>query len=265
MLGACTSTSTTTKQSTTSIPVESKATTADEIRRVNDELCRLAGICKTLYAEGTITMRDGESSQSGQFTLRSKRSNAGGDSLSMIVSGPFGITAAKFLGSSNEFNFYNAIEGEHYQGKPDAKTLEKLTGMRGISLGLLNDVLYGVSPLRLQESELTTVRTEPIDAERSRMVICRPGEHCTEAVVYRENASGVRIISYERWNRIVDGQSLPNLRPDLIVKYSGMIDNTTFTLPNLITASSGSQTLELEYNQAQENKTDMNVKIKMPQ
>ncbi|MBS1904036.1 MAG: DUF4292 domain-containing protein [Bacteroidetes bacterium] len=265
-LAACTSTSTTTTSSKVNTPAETKPTTAEDVRRVNDELCRIAGICQTLYAEGTITLRDGESSQSGQFTLRSKRANAGGDSLSMVISGPFGITAAKFLGSSNEFNFYNAIEGEHYQGRPDPKTLEKLTGMKGLSLTLLNDLVFGISPVRLTEDELTAAKTQTIDRDRSRLVICRPGENCTEAVTYRTSSTGIRLVSYQRWNGILDLSALDLRHPDLDVHYSGnTIDDSQFTLPTLIRATSGLQTLEIEYSQAKENTSGMNVKIKMPQ
>lgn len=264
-LSACTSTSTITKQGRDTSAVLTKPTTADEVRRVNDELCRLAGICQTLYAEGTITLRDGESSQSGQFTLRSKRENAGGDSLSMIISGPFGITAAKFLGSSNEFSFYNALEGEHYHGRPDAKTLEKLTGMKGISLGLLNDLIYGVSPVRLSESDLSTARTEAVDAQHTRLIFCRPGTNCTEAIVYTGAGKSVRVLSYQRWNRILDPAAPIDLHPDLLVRFSGTIDDSQYSLPSLITATSGLQSLEIEYSQIKENTRDMNVKIKIPQ
>lgn len=136
--------------------------------------------------------------------------------------------------------------------------------MKGISLSLLNDLIYGVSPIRLDTADLSEVSTEPIDAQRSRLVVRRNNEQRTEAIIYSEVGNSVRILSYERWNSILDARSLANMPPDLTVKYSGNINNTIFMLPNFITATSGSQSLELEYSQANENKLNMDVNIKIP-
>ncbi|HYM20035.1 MAG TPA: hypothetical protein VEW28_03415 [Candidatus Kapabacteria bacterium] len=263
IVGGCTSTPMVSR-TTNSIPSK-PVVTSDETKQVCDALSALSGLCNSLYAEGTITFHDANASQSGQFTLRSKRPTAGGDSLSMIINGPFGITAAKFLGSTSEYNFYNAIEGEHYHGKPDEKELEKLTGMKGLSLGVLNDVVYGIPPIRLSGNDYENITRHVLGADRSKLIICRPENECTEAVTYKLTGGSVHILSYERWNRVIDSASFAATAPDLNIQFSGMIDDAKFLLPNFITAVSGSQTLEIEYSQAKENTQRLTVKIKMPQ
>jgi hypothetical protein len=137
--------------------------------------------------------------------------------------------------------------------------------MKGLSLSLLNDLVFGVSPLRLNDGELSGAKTQSIDRDRSRLIVCRPGENCTEAVIYKTVSNGIRLVTYQRWNRVLDLAALDGIPPDLEVHYSGTIDDSHFTLPNLIKATSGLQTLEIEYSQAKENASGLNVKIKMPQ
>ena len=240
---------------------------SNELRVINGQLIGMAGLCQSLYGEGTITLRDGNSSQSGQFELRSKRCTNPGDvdSLSMIVSGPFGITAAKFLGSDKEFHFVNVIENERYNGKPDAKTLEKLTGMKGLSLGLLNDLIYGISPIRLSDSQVEEAKQQVLHNGRERIIFQNPVNNTTEAVTLKSVVNNVKIYSYERWNRVLDTASLSSYKPDLIVTFSGnTVSDEPFPLPMLITATSGTQTLEIEYSKVTGNPSSLTVKIKMP-
>lgn len=248
-------------QATTKIETTAETTeTAD----ANAQFCLLAGKCSALYGEGTITLRDGNSSQSGKFELRSKRTIAGGDSLSMVVSGPFGITAAKFLGSDKEFHFYNIIQNDHYHGKPDAATLEKFTGMKGLSLGLLNDLVYGVSPIQLHAEQLADAHTESLGNGKYRFAMMNALGYL-EAITYRMNGNALKILAYDRWNRQIPISALSSSKSDLSVKFTGSIEDQPYSLPNLIVATSGTQTLEIEYSQVKENPTNLTVKIKIPQ
>jgi hypothetical protein len=247
------------------IPASETSKPENELRIINGQLLSVSGICQSLYGEGTITLREGNSSQSGQFELRSKRCAAPGDidSLSMIVSGPFGITAAKFLGSEREFHFVNVLQGEQYHGKPDAKTLEQLTGMKGLSLSLLNDLIYGVSPLRLNDEQIKDAQQQFLIGGKQRLFFKNVLQGYSEAITIRGGGNSLRLYAYERWNRLVDTSDAALYRPDLLVTFGGSIVEDPFLLPRNIIATSGSQTLEIEYSSARENPLT-EVKIKMP-
>jgi hypothetical protein len=238
---------------------------ANELRIINNQLVALSGLCQSLYGEGMITLRNGGSSQSGQFELRSKRCAAPGDvdSLSMIVSGPFGITAAKFLGSSNEFHFVNVLQGEQYHGKPDAKTLEQLTGMKGLSLTLLNDLIYGISPMRLTEAELEAAQGQLLKGGKQRLFYKNTAKGYSEAITLRNDGKTLKLYTYERWNRLVDTSEAALYSADLLVTFTGSFAEEPYLLPRMITATSGVQTLEIEYSEAKENPSTA-VRIKMP-
>ncbi len=239
--------------------IESTSTpNTSDISQLNDTLCYLAGLCHSLYAEGTITLKDGSSSQSGHFELRSKRDAMGHDSLSMVVTGPFGISAAKFLGTPTEFHFYNAIENEKYNGVPDEKTLEKLTGIKGFSFRLLHDLVYGLSPLRFRTEELTMVKKEQLSTDRYRLV-ANSSSGAIEAVNFRNSKNVFKVTGYDRWSSITSQTN------DLSVSFSGIFEHSPFAIPSTITATSGSQSLELEYSKVEENPKNLTVKVKIPQ
>jgi len=260
-LASCTTTSVVKK---TEPIVTEPPKTENELRVINNKLVAISGLCQSLYGEGTITLREGSSSQSGQFEMRSKRCAAPGDvdSLSMIVSGPFGITAAKFLGSSNEFHFVNVLQGEQYHGKPDPKTLEQLTGMKGLSLGLLNDLIYGISPMRLSDAELTAAQGQLLRNGKQRLFFENTAKGYSEAITLKNDGNSLKLYTYERWNRLVDTAEAAVYRADLVVTFTGSFKEEPYLLPRMITATSGNQTLEIEYSEAKENPGTA-VKIKM--
>ncbi len=262
VLSSCTATKQQSITQTTT-KIETPASTT-ETADANAQFCSLAGKCSSLYGEGTITLRDGSSSQSGKFELRSKRAIAGGDSLSMAISGPFGISVAKFLGSDKEFHFYNIIENDHYHGKPDAATLEKFTGMKGLSLGLLNDLVYGVSPIQLRAEQLGDAHTDSLGNGKYRFAMMNALGYL-ETITYRMNGNTLKILAYDRWNRQIPISALSTSKPNLSVKFTGSIEDRPYSLPNLIVATSGTQTLEIEYSLAKENPANLTVKIKIPQ
>ena len=230
----------------------------------------------SLSAEGSITLGDGNGSQSGHFELKSKRLSGVNelrrvDSLSMVVSGPFGITGAKFLGAPEEYQFYNVIEGEKYRGKPDPKTLQSITGMKGLTLESLSDVIYGLAPNgQLAIGDTAILRS--VSEFRHILYIQRAESKTTEAITLNgrlpaniTDKAKLSVIQYERWNRIILFESTTLPKPDITISYEGLFDKKGFALPNFIKATSGSTTLEIEYTGANQNPPDMTVKIKMPQ
>jgi hypothetical protein len=246
----------------------------DSVRPIIAALNEQSKAGQSLKAEGTITLTDNGSSQSGTFELKSKRifGNEHIDSLSMIVSGPFGITAAKFLGCPGEYCFYNAIEGESYKGSPDPKALEKLTGMKGLTIESLNNVVYGFAPNHFDISSNDSAAYFKLSDEDHRLYIWRRNENFTEVITFRGklgNGSSskipVKVVKYERWNKHISPAALANFTPDLTIEYTGKYSSQYYYLPNYIVARSGRTSLEIEYQNATQNPNPLTVKIKMPE
>jgi hypothetical protein len=246
-------------------------TLASVLQCINDlslSACSLSG-------EGTITLKDGSNSDGGHFELKSKRLQGANmpervDSLSMIVSGPFGITGVKFLGAPEEYQFYNAIEGEKYNGKPDAKTLQSLTGMKGLSLPTLSDVIYGLIPNDIQMPG-DSISLKSVSEFRHVVYKRRAVYKITEMItlngklpVSPQEKANLTIMQYDRWNRIVPFDSTSVIKPDISVSYQGLVEKQSFPLPSFISARSGVTELDLEYSSASVNPKDLTVKIKMP-
>jgi len=272
-LASCTSRSATEEKKNTISTANPDRRTLDAVLRcLNDE----SAVACRLTAEGSITLSDAGSSQSGHFELRSKRLQsisdpARVDSLSMVVTGPFGITGAKFVGAPDEYQFYNAIEGEKYKGKPDPKTLQQITGMKGLTLQSLSDVIYGLAPNGSQLEIGDTAILRSYSDYRHVLYIQRRGSGFTEAITLNGKlpASGddkakLVIMQYERWNTMIPFESTSLPKPDITINYEGLFDKKDFNLPNFIKASSGSTTLEIEYTSADQNPKNLTVKIKMP-
>jgi hypothetical protein len=246
----------------------------DSVRPIIAALNEQSKAGESLKAEGTITLTDNGSSQSGTFELKSKRIFDGEhiDSLSMVVSGPFGITAAKFLGCTGEYCFYNAIEGENYKGKPDPKALEKLTGMKGLTIEALNNVVYGFAPNHLEISKEDSAAYFKLSDEDHRLYIWRQNENFTEVITFRgklpsagSSKTPVKVVKYERWNKHISPGALVNFTPDLTIEYTGKYSSQYYYLPNYIKAISGRTSLEIEYQNATQNPNPLTVKIKMPE
>jgi hypothetical protein len=271
-LGSCT-TRVATEEKKNDTPIATYTDDKQALDAVLQCLSDASGRSCSLIAEGSITLKDGGSSQSGHFALKSKRLASSNepmrvDSLSMIVTGPFGITGVKFLGAPEEYQFYNAIQGEKYRGKPDPKTLQDLTGMKGLTLESLSDVIYGLAPSVSQTAPGDSVYLKSVSAYRHILYI-RRNSGITEAITLNgllpknENEKAkLTITEYERWNHAIAGDN-PG-KPDVAITYHGIYENKDFALPNYITAKSGSTELEIEYTSAEQNPKELTVKIKMP-
>lgn len=223
---------------------------------------------QSLMANGVITLTESGSSQSGSFELKSKRIVAAKrmDSLSMVISGPFGITVAKFLGSPSEYNFYNVLEGEKYKGKPDPKALETLTGMKGLTIEALSNVIYGVAPSEFTFTDGDSVKLFTLSETEHQLYITRASLGFSEVITAKGKLGvALKVTLYQRWNQIMNYQITNKLTPDISINYSGSISSKQFALPNYITATNANKKLEIEYQNATENPTPLTVKIKMPE
>ena len=243
----------------------------DPGREVYESLNQSAIRAKSLSADGAITLKQGSSSQSGSFELKSKRIDQAGtrvDSLSMIVSGPFGITAAKFMGSPKEYAFVNVLEGERYRGKPDPKTIEEMTGMKGLTIEALSNVIYGLAPNleRLAPADSALLRS--VGKDEHYLYVRRMQPAITEMMRLRGTIGGsspLSITEYQRWNKAVPLTSTSMPAADLAIYYEGVIASEKYRLPNYIRAKSSGKELEVEYRNVKQNPDPLTVRIKIPE
>jgi outer membrane biogenesis lipoprotein LolB len=225
-------------------------------------------VIQTLKASGVITLTQDGSSQSGSFDLKSKRHRNGEriDSLSMVISGPFGITAAKFLGCPGEYCFYNVLEGDKYRGTPDPKALEKLTGMKGLTIGALSNVIYGLAPNEYDLVAGDSVKLFSISETEHQLFYGRNSQSFSEVITLKGKLGGpLKVTRYQRWNKILNYLVTSKLTPDITIHYNGTLSSTAFALPNFITATNAGTKLEIEYQNTTENPNPLTVKIKMPE
>lgn len=242
----------------------------DPGREVYQSLNQYAVRAQSLSADGTITLTDNGSSQSGSFELKSKRLVKGErvDSLSMIISGPFGITAAKFLGCPGEYCFYNAIEGDKYRGKPDPKKLEELTGMKGLTIEALSNVMYGLAPNLEPLSSTDSVVLRSPKRDEHILLVKRVRLGMTEMMKLRGipgNGSPLSLTEYRRWNKPISISNATMPSADIAITYEGTIESDKYRLPNYIRAKSAGRELEVEYRNAKQNPNPLTVKIKIPE
>lgn len=80
---------------------------------------------KNLSLKGSISATFDGSSQSGSFKLLI----AGVDSISMIISGPLGITVGKLFATSDKFVFYNVFNDEALTGSPTEEGLKRAVNL----------------------------------------------------------------------------------------------------------------------------------------
>lgn len=256
------------KSDSTASKTASVSVGVDQSLIVINTLKAQAEKAESLIGNGVITLTENGSSQSGAFDLKSKRHRNGEriDSLSMVISGPFGITAAKFLGCPGEYCFYNVLEGDKYRGTPDPKALEKLTGMKGLTIGALSNVMYGLAPYDFTFVDGDSVKLYSLSENEHQLYITRAALGFTEVITTKGKlGNGMKIVRYQRWNRVVNYLVTSKFTPDISINYSGSISSKQFTLPNYITATNANTKLEIEYQSATENPSPLTVKIKMPE
>ena len=100
---------------------------------------------KNMIIEGEIDIDSPQLDNSADFEM----TICGSDSLSMIISGPLGITVAKLFATKDQFVFINSFSGELYKGKPTKENFEKIAHIPLSFIDLINilqsKLLYNVN------------------------------------------------------------------------------------------------------------------------
>lgn len=195
------------------------------------------------------------------------------DSLSVEVSGPFGITVARFLASPEEYIFYDALHGDVSRGKTDARSLENLTQLRGITLSTMSDVIYGLAPGADGIDPQDSLELFSLTQDQHVLLIRHHLTSGTEAVyldgvlpeLQQEiNLTTLRVSRYERWNTWLNAFDQSRSKPNVTVRYSSPKVMDWLQLPMVIEAVAGNNSLMLEYTDVTLNPDQLTVRIKMP-
>lgn len=275
-IAGCSTPATVTKQPTPQAQVDPNQRKID---RVIDWLETWSRQAQTLQADGSMTVSNEETQQSGKFTLKTKRIAATSstetnrvDSVSLEVRGPFGIVGVRFLASPTYYALYNALMGETMEGPTNARSLEGLTQLRGITLQSMNDVIFGLSPspddIDPQDSILLFSRS----ASSHILVIYRFEDNFTEALtldgVITEDApialNQMRLLRYERWSGQRMNYSNANPPTEATIKYSSHTSHGSIPFANTIEVITGKNKLLLEYDEVTINPQSLRVFINIP-
>ena len=279
LLASCTSSPNVTRTKTTTSP------TADPDRAKIDNVLRWIDQAslnaQSLYAEGSLTASNEVTSQDAHFTLRAKRLGPNSnkklavrtDSLSVEVTGPFGISVARFLASPDQYYFYNALNGDAYHGATDAHSLEQLVQMRGVTLGMMQDALFGLAPGADLIDPQDSVMLLSVSAD-DHILFFQHNLGSTTTAIYLRGAlpdgsepitsAQLTIVRFARWNRILQSEEISHQKPDVAIRYDDPTLHDGIFLPRTIETSSGNNQLTIEYSTVRANQTDLTVKIKIP-
>jgi hypothetical protein len=237
---------------------------------------------RSLRSEGSITASNSETSQSGNFTLKSKRLSVLAerpshtervDSLSVEVTGPFGITVARFMASPESYAFSDILHGDTRRGPTDDKSLKELTQLEGISLETMSDVLYGLAPGADTIGPTDSLTLYTRGETRHILLIRRLRQNYSEAITIE---GGVQmdslfapqiqssVVQYDLWNGIIAELGSTTRKPEVNIKYRSHTIKNGFFIPMEIEARTKDNTLLMQYEEATVNPNDLVVKIKMP-
>lgn len=237
---------------------------------------------RSIHAEGDITVSTNESQQSGSFVVKSKRLaqlqsdplvTDRIDSVSIQVYGPFGISVAKFLASPERYAMYSVLQGETMEGPTDARALEELTRLKGISLQAMNDVLFGLPPAAELIDPQDSILLFSRGATEHILLIYRFREGFSEAIAFngvlRDDDQPIlpeqlRITRYERWKKFIGSYDAATPKPDIKVLFSGHKTHNRVVLPNRIELTTGNNRLEIEYDEVAINPNVLTVYINVP-
>ncbi len=252
-----------------------------KIDQVLNWLDRSSVAARALYAEGSMTVANDVTSQNANFTLSSKRLDAESslhnsnraDSLSIIITGPFGIAVARFLASPTQYFFYNSLNGDAFHGATDAHSLESLTQMKGVSLSLLNDALYGLAPGADDVNPQDSIMLLSTNENDHILIIQHTLQSLTEAI-YLHGAipdasevipiAGLNVSEFQRWQGIVGADEIQSRAALMTIHYQDPTIHDGILLPRTIEARTGKNELSIEYSTIRANRDDMTVKIKVP-
>ncbi len=232
---------------------------------------------QSMYATGDISVEQNGESNSASFSMKSKREDAGGDqfgtghsvshrvdSLSIEITGPFGIKVARFIASPEKYEFYDILHDQTLSGRTDRESLEDLTHLSGISLQDMSDIVYGL--VRIDSSSGDSVELYSDNANRFALVVREP-DIATDVYDFQgalpaDSAAGnLSLVRYRRWQGTPANLDEP---PALNVQFMEPAMINGVSVPQHIEATAGNNKLTLEYDHIELNPVSLVVKIKMP-
>lgn len=235
----------------------------------------------SLSATGDITVDQNGESNSASFSMKSKRlgrlteattfdshlpSHIAAerlDSLSIEISGPFGIKVARFMASPKKYEFYDILHDQTLSGRTDQESLEELTHLSGISLQDMSDIIYGL--VRIDSDAEDSVELYSDNAGHSVLVVREPGVS-TSAYDFQDaigdsSSSKLSLLRYRRWVGTPNDLTAP---PVLTVQFMEPAMINGMSIPQHIEATAGQNKLTLQYNHIELNPASLVVRIKMP-
>jgi hypothetical protein len=252
----------------------------EKIDRIIDWLELWSRSAQSIEAEGSMTISNAETQQSGDFTIKTKRlklvdatTTARIDSVSLEARGPFGITAVRFLASPEYYALYNMLMGETLEGQTNDAALEGLTQLKGISLQTMNDVVFGLPP-----------SPEGFDPQDSILLLSRgPSQHILLVYRFRDNytealtldgaipdgsapilINQLRLTRYERWSGQRMTYTATNPKTQATIAYSNIGLKSNVPFADKIEVMTGANKLLLEYEEVQYNPQNLKVYINIP-
>jgi outer membrane murein-binding lipoprotein Lpp len=254
---------------TASHPLHIDANTI-ELANIRSMLAAKSLMAQSMSAKGDITLENNDGSNSASFAMKSKRLDANGnriDSLSIEVIGPFGIKVARFLASPKQYKFYDVLHDQTMSGPTDAKSLEDLTQLKGVSLEMMSDLIYGLAGDDLQTDDSVRLYAS---SESHYIVIAQNFSSNTTAMLdlngtlpSDSSAGNLTLVHYRRWNGILDPME-NKVPPAVSVRFSEPIMANGVSIPQHIDATAGENKLTLAYDHIDINPPALTVKIKMP-
>ncbi len=243
---------------------------AIELANIRAMLAAKSLMAQSMSAKGDITLENNDGSNSASFAMKSKRLDANGnriDSLSIEVIGPFGIKVSRFLASPKQYEFYDVLHDQTMSGATDAKSLEDLTQLKGVSLEMMSDLIYGLAGGDLQTDDSVRLYSS---SESHYIVIAQNfSSNTTEMIdldgtLPTDSSSGnLALVHYRRWNGILDPME-NKVSPAVSVRFSEPIMANGVSIPQHIDATAGENKLTLAYDHIDINPPALTVKIKMP-
>jgi hypothetical protein len=230
---------------------------------------------RSINVSGNISVDQDGSSQSASFDLKAKRLNETGDrrvdSLSVVVSGPFGIKVARFLASPEKYSFFDILHGETVSGETDQESLSHLTQLRGLSLPMVTDLVFGLVPAGddlLPEDSVLLFERSSIQT----LVVYRAHDQVTDAIELAGSLpqtgnvapAALSVRRFRRWNGYVTDPLNTQRVPDVTINMSDHTLENGVLVPHHIEANAGKNTLQLEYTDVLVNPSSLTVRIKMP-
>ena len=168
------------------------------------------------------------------------------------------------MASPVQYQMYDILHGERMTGATDQQSLEELTHLNGISLGMMDDMVFGLSPDTLRSENSVNI----FASDRGIMLIIQNTNSNTTSSLDLEmidtSMETFSLARYRRWNGFVD--PIHNTQaPNVSVLFSNRSMVNGVSIPHHIEAMAGKNKLRLDYEHIEVNDPSLVVHIKMPQ